>query len=53
VIKRVKWPVDWNRPLSREEREVAKRLEMAPKEPFELPKPLQPQKWHNPVTVDE
>jgi hypothetical protein len=30
VIKRIKWPIDWNRPLSREEREIAKRLDTAP-----------------------
>ena len=26
----MKWPCDWNRPLSKEEREIAKRLQCAP-----------------------
>jgi hypothetical protein len=30
VIERVKWPIDWNRPLSKEECEIAKRLDTAP-----------------------
>ena len=29
-VKYIKWPCDWNRPLSREEREIAKRLDTAP-----------------------
>lgn len=30
AVKYIKWPIDWNRPLSREEREIAKRLDTAP-----------------------
>lgn len=26
----MKWPIEWNRPLSKEEREIAKRLQCAP-----------------------
>lgn len=26
----IKWPCDWNRPLSKEELEIAKRLDRAP-----------------------
>jgi hypothetical protein len=29
-MKPMKWPVAWNRPLSKEEREILKRLECAP-----------------------
>lgn len=28
----MKWPCDWNRPLSKEEREIAKRIQCAPEE---------------------
>ena len=28
----MKWPQDWNRPLSEEERAIAKRLDRAPKD---------------------
>ena len=39
----IKWPCDWNRPLSEEEREIVKRLDRAPKEeyrPQDEPMPL-------------
>jgi hypothetical protein len=40
-MKPLKWPFDWNRPLSREERDIAKRLDRAPEnEP--LPSPTKP-----------
>jgi hypothetical protein len=26
----MRWPIEWNRPLSKEEREIAKRLQCAP-----------------------
>jgi hypothetical protein len=31
-VKYIKWRIDWNRPLSSEEREIARRLECAPDE---------------------
>ena len=30
IHRSMKWPCDWNRPLSKEEREIAKRLQCAP-----------------------
>lgn len=47
-MKRIKWPQDWNRPLSEEELEIAKRLDNAPDRSPELAPT--PKSWHSAVT---
>lgn len=36
----IKWPCDWNRPLSKEEREIARRIKNAPKEDMREQEPV-------------
>jgi hypothetical protein len=46
VIKRIKWKCDWNRPLSKEEREIALRLGTAPDTGPPAVAPA-PQSWYS------
>jgi hypothetical protein len=43
-VKPIKWESDWNRPLSPEERAIARRLGCAPKDTYEAPAP-KPRQW--------
>ena len=47
-MKRIKWRVNYNRPLSYEERQIAERLATDP-QPARVVET--PQSWHSPLTV--